>query len=311
MNYTGLNPEEKLLKKIQQSYDEEEQDFEEILSTKSFTESDVKELQERNKILLEALRKVKLLVERLLVQNRDLKKRVEGLEVEFKEQNKKGVKMVSVARYKEMQKNTTELARGLPKLIKLIKLLNQENKLVKDKYAALENEFEDLINEKDDLRTKLILLNETNQEQVLAELTELFPTEALAAKAARAMAPQEKTAATVANGKGISQESKAIAASAQDSTPSFEDQARTDLQTVSGFSNDQISKLVNLVMEINDKIENLSGTMVVPAAPTRKRGKVDLDLTEAITDGDFERSDEPPDRPDLEEVLDDILISGD
>ncbi|MCE7741946.1 MAG: hypothetical protein GOP50_05765 [Candidatus Heimdallarchaeota archaeon] len=308
MNYTGLNPEEKLLKKIQQSYDEEEQDFEEILSTKSFTESDVKELQERNKILLEALRKVKLLVERLLVQNRDLKKRVEGLEVEFKEQNKKGVKMVSIARYKEMQKNTTELARGLPKLIKLIKLLNQENKLVKDKYAALENEFEDLINEKEGLKDKLILLNETNQEQVLAELTELFPTEALAAKAARAMAPQEKTASIVEN--GIGPESKAIAAAAKDSTPSFEDQARTDLQTVSGFSNDQISKLVNLVMEINDKIENLSGTMVVPT-PTRRRGKVELDLTEAISEGDFERSDDPPDRPDLEEVLDDILISGD
>ncbi len=300
MNYTGLNPEEELLKKTQQSYDEEEQDFEEILNTRSFTESDVKELQERNRILLEALRKVKLLVERLLVQNRDLKKRVEGLEDEFKEQSKKGVKLVSVARYKEMQNNTTELARGLPKLIKLIKLLNQENKLVKDKYSALENEFEDLINEKDDLKDKIILLNETNQEMVLAELTELFPTEALAAKAARAMTPQEKESSIVENGT-ISPES----------VPSFEDQARTDLQTVTGFSNDQISKLVNLVMEINSKIENLSGTMVVPAAPTRRRGKVDLDLTEAIADGEFERSDEPPDRPDLEDVLDDILISGD
>ena len=308
MNYTGLNPEEKLLKKIQQSYDEEEQDFEEILSTKSFTESDVKELQERNRILLEALRKVKLLVERLLVQNRDLKKRVEGLEEEFKEQNKKGVKLVSVARYKEMQNNATELARGLPKLIKLIKLLNQENKLVKDKYAALENEFEDLINERDDLKDKIILLNETNQQQVLAELTELFPTEALAAKAARAMTHHEKEEAIIEN--GISQESKTIAAAVQESVPSFEDQARTDLQTVDGFSNDQISKLVNLVMEINDKIENLSGTMVVPTT-TRRRGKVDLDLTDAIGEGDYEKPDEPPDRPDLEEVLDDILISGD
>ena len=308
MNHTGLDPEEKLLKRMQQSYDEEEQDFEEFLSSKNFTESDVKELQERNRILLEALRKVKLLVERLLVQNRDLKKRVEGLEVEFKEQNKKGVKLVSNARYKEMQKNATELARGLPKLIKLIKLLNQENKLVKDKYAALENEFEDLINERDDLKDRIILLNETNQEQVLAELTELFPTEALAAKAARAMAQQDKQAAVVEN--GISPESKAIAAAVQESVPSFEDQARTDLQTVTGFSNDQISKLVNLVMEINDKIENLSGTMVVPT-PTRRRGKVDLDLSDAIEEGDYERSEEPPDRPDLEEVLDDILISGD
>lgn len=308
MNYTGLNPEEKLLKKIQQSYDEEEQDFEEILSENNFTESDVKELQERNRILLEALRKVKLLVERLLVQNRDLKKRVEGLEEEFKEQNKKGVKLVSVARYKEMQNNATELARGLPKLIKLIKLLNQENKLVKDKYSALENEFEDLINERDDLKDKIILLNETNQQQVLAELTELFPTEAIAAKAAKAMSYQEKTEAVEEN--GISTESKAIAAAAREAVPSFENQARTDLLDVEGFSNDQISKLVNLVMEINDKIENLSGTMVV-STPTKKRGKVDLDLSDAITEGDYEKPEKPPDRPDLEDVLDDILISGD
>ncbi len=308
MNYTGLNPEEKLLKKIQQSYDEEEQDFEEILSENNFTESDVKELQERNRILLEALRKVKLLVERLLVQNRDLKKRVEGLEEEFKEQNKKGVKLVSVARYKEMQNNATELARGLPKLIKLIKLLNQENKLVKDKYSALENEFEDLINERDDLKDKIFLLNETNQQQVLAELTELFPTEAIAAKAAKAMSYQEKSEAIVEN--GISSESKAIAAAAQEAVPSFENQARTDLLDVEGFSNDQISKLVNLVMEINDKIENLSGTMVV-STPTRRRGKADLDLSDAITEGEYEKPEKPPDRPDLEDVLDDILISGD
>jgi len=309
MNHSELDPEEKLLKRIQQSYDEEEQDFEEFIRTKNFTESDVKELQERNRILLEALRKVKLLVERLLVQNRDLKKRVEGLEDEFKEQNKKGVKLVSVARYQEMQKNATELARGLPKLIKLIKLLNQENKLVKDKYAALENEFEDLINERDDLKDRIILLNQTNQEQVLAELTELFPSEALAAKAARAMSQQSKHSAVVENGT-IGPESKAIAAAVQDSVPSFAEQARTDLQTVTGFSNDQISKLVNLVMEINDKIENLSGTMVVPTA-TRRRGKADLDLSDAIQEGDYEKSEEPPERPDLEEVLDDILISGD
>ncbi|MCK4973069.1 MAG: hypothetical protein KAS52_07085, partial [Candidatus Heimdallarchaeota archaeon] len=117
------------------------------MEQKDYTEADVKELQVRNKILLEALRKVKLLVERLLIQNRELKRRVGILEVEFDEQTKKGVQMVSVARYKEMQSNATELARSLPKLIKLIKLLNKENKLVKDKYYALDNEFKDLIDE--------------------------------------------------------------------------------------------------------------------------------------------------------------------
>ncbi len=308
MRFTGLNPEDKLMEKIQQSYDEEDEDIDEILGQKSFTESDVKELQERNRILLEALRKVKLLVERLLVQNRDLKKRVEGLEIEFKEQNKKGVKLVSAARYNEMQNNATELARSLPKLIKLIKLLNQENKLVKDKYAALENEFEDLIDERDDLKDKIILLNEANQEQVLTELTELFPTEALAAKAAKAMTASQKRKAVIENGT-IGPESKTIAEATSESVVSFEDQAKTDLESVSGFSNEQISKLVNLVMEINDKIENLSGTMVV-SAPVRRRGKVDLDLSDAITEGEIEKPDEPPDRPDLEEVLDDILISG-
>jgi hypothetical protein len=308
MRFAGLNPEDKLMEKIQQSYDEEDEDIDEILGQKSFTESDVKELQERNRILLEALRKVKLLVERLLVQNRDLKKRVEGLEDEFKEQNKKGVKLVSAARYNEMQNNATELARSLPKLIKLIKLLNQENKLVKDKYAALENEFEDLIDERDDLKDKIILLNEANQAQVLTELTELFPTEALAAKAAKAMSSSQKRKAVIENGT-ISPESKTIAEATSESVATFEDQAKTDLESVSGFSNEQISKLVNLVMEINDKIENLSGTMVV-SAPARKRGKVELDLSDAITEGEIEKLDEPPDRPDLEEVLDDILISG-
>ena len=62
-------------------------------------------------------------------------------------------------------------------------------------------------------------------------------------------------------------------------------------------------------MEINEKIENLSGTMTV-VAPARRRGKTDLDLSEGISDGDFDDLDEPPERPDLEEVLDDILISG-
>ena len=308
MRYAGLNPEDKLMEKIQQSYDEEDEDIDEILGQKSFTESDVKELQERNRILLEALRKVKLLVERLLVQNRDLKKRVEGLEEEFKQQSKKGIKLVSAARYNEMQNNATELARSLPKLIKLIKLLNQENKLVKDKYSALENEFEDLIDERDDLKDKIILLNEVNQAQVLTELTELFPTEALAAKAAKAMTASQKRSAVIENGT-IGPESKTIAKATSESVVSFEDQAKTDLESVSGFSNEQISKLVNLVMEINDKIENLSGTMVV-SAPARKRGKVELDLSDAITEGKIEKLDEPPDRPDLEEVLDDILISG-
>ena len=307
MKYTGLNPEDKLIEKIQQSYDEEDEDIEEILGKKSFTEAEVKELVERNRIQIEALRKVKLLVERLLVQNRDLKRRVEGLEVEFKEQNKKGVKIVSMAKYKEMQNNATELARSLPKLIKLIKLLNQENKLVKEKYSALENEFEDLIGERDDLKDKIILLNEVNQEQVLAELTELFPTDVLAAKAARAIVVTEKTTDIVAN--DIEPDAKAIAVATSEAVPSFEDQARTDLHSVSGFSNDQISLLVDLVMEINDKIENLSGTMVVPA-PTRRRGTAALDLADSITEGDRTKPEKPPDRPDLEEVLDDILISG-
>jgi len=311
MRFTGLNPEDKLMKNIQQSYDEEDEDIDEILDQildqKSFTESDVKELQERNRILLEALRKVKLLVERLLVQNRDLKKRVGGLEEEFKQQSKKGVKLVSAARYSEMQNNATELARSLPKLIKLIKLLNQENKLVKDKYDTLENEFEDLIDERDGLKGKIILLNEANQAQVLTELTELFPTEALAAKAAKAMSSPEKRKAIVEN--DIEPDSKTIALATSESVKSFEEQAKTDLLTVSGFSNEQITKLVNLVMEINDKIENLSGTMVVPG-PSRRRGKIDLDLSDAIAEGEFEKSDDPPDRPDLEEVLDDILISG-
>lgn len=307
MRFAGLNPEDKLKEKIQQSYDEEDEDIDEILGQKSFIESDVKELQERNKILLEALRKVKLLVERLLFQNRDLKKRVEGLEEEYKQQNKKGVKLVSAARYSEMQNNATELARSLPKLIKLIKLLNQENKLVKDKYDALENEFEDAIDERDGLKDKIFLLNEANQAQVLTELTELFPTEALAAKAAKAMATPEKRKAIIEN--DIEPDSKTIAVATSESVTSFEEQAKADLLTVSGFSNEQITKLVNLVMEINDKIENLSGTMVVPG-PTRRRGKIDLDLSDAITEGEYEKPDAPPDRPDLEEVLDDILISG-
>ncbi|MHA1419698.1 MAG: hypothetical protein ACTSVO_13995 [Candidatus Heimdallarchaeaceae archaeon] len=303
---TNLRPEDKLRKKIQESYEEEEEDVDQILGQKDYTEVDVKELQVRNKILLEALRKVKLLVERLLIQNRELKRRVEILEVEFDEQTKKGVQMVSVARYKEMQTNATELARSMPKLLKLIKLLNKENKLVKDKYSALENEFEDLIDERDDLKQKIFQLNETNQEQVITELTELFPSDAIAAKVADAMSSSKEVAIINNN---MEPDARVIASATSVSVPSFEDQARTDLNQVAGFNNEQISKLVDLVMEINHKIENLSGTMVVPAS-VRERGKANLDLSEAITEGEMGDLDDPPDRPDLEEVLDDILISG-
>jgi hypothetical protein len=303
---TNLRPEDKLRKKMQESYEEEEEDVDLILGQKDYTEADVKELQVRNKILLEALRKVKLLVERLLIQNRELKRRVEILEVEFNEQTKKGVQMVSVARYKEMQSNATELARSLPKLIKLIKLLNKENKLVKDKYSALENEFEDLIDERDDLKQTIFQLNETNQEQVITELTELFPTDAIAAKVSDAISSPVEAAIINNN---IDPEAKTIASATSVSVPSFEDQARTDLDQVAGFNNNQVSMLVDLVMEIKHKIENLSGTMVVPAS-VRKRGKADLNLTDAIEESEMADLDDPPDRPDLEEVLDDILISG-
>ncbi len=306
---TNLHPEDKLRKKLKESYKEEE-DVDLILEQKDYSETDVKELQVRNKILLEALRKVKLLVERLLIQNRELKRRVGILEVEFNEQTKKGVQMVSVARYQEMQSNATELARSLPKLIKLIKLLNKENKLVKDKYSALENEFEDLIDERDDLKHTIYQLNETNQEQVMTELTELFPTDAIATKIATkvadAISPSKEEAIINNN---IEPEAKTIASATSVSVPSFEDQARTDLDQVAGFNNQQVSMLVDLVMEIKHKIENLSGTMVVPAS-VRKRGKVDINLTDAISDAEMTDLDDPPDRPDLEEVLDDILISG-
>ena len=279
---TNLHPEDKLRKKKQKSYEEEIEDVDLILGQKDYTEADVKELQVRNKILLEALRKVKLLVERLLIQNRELKRRVGILEVEFNEQTKKGVQMVSVARYKEMQSNATELARSLPKLIKLIKLLNKENKLVKDKYSALENEFEDLIDERDDLKQTIYQLNETSQEQVITELTEMFPTDAIATKIATkvadAMSPSMEEAIINNN---IEIEAKTIASATSVSVPSFEDQARTDLDQVAGFNNQQVSMLVDLVMEIKHKIENLSGTMVVPAS-VRKRGKADLDLTDSI-----------------------------
>ncbi|MHA1398052.1 MAG: hypothetical protein ACTSSG_06610 [Candidatus Heimdallarchaeaceae archaeon] len=303
-----LDPEKKLMAKVQESFEKETEDIEDVIGKEEYSKAYVSELQERNRILLEALRKVKLLVERLLVQNKGLKKRVELLEKEYKEQNSKGVKIVSIARYKEMQNNANELARSLPKLIKLIKLLNQENKLLKDKYSALENEFEDLINERDDLKEKIVLLNERNQKEVLTELTELFPSEELATKVAKSISSAtSKEEAILAN--GANAETKVIAEAAKGTVHTFEDQARSDLQAVAGFSNEQITKLVDLVMEINKKIENLSGTMVV-ASPTKRKGKLDLDLSDAITEGEIEKGEEPPERPDLEEVLDDILISG-
>jgi hypothetical protein len=246
-------------------------------------------------------------VERLLSQNRQFKRKVEQMESEINSQNKTGVKVVSAARYKEMQNNADELGRSLPKLIKLIKLLNQENKLFKDKYNALENEFEDIINERDDLKGKISNLNSKTQQDKIAELTELFPIEELADKVAKSI--KETTDISKLVGNDIEKDSKAVKKVVSDPVTNFEEQARTDLHQVNGFSNEQISKLVDLVVEINDKIENLSGSMVV-ASPIRRKGKADLDLSDAITDGELEELDEPPERPDLEEVLDDILISG-
>ncbi|NPD88117.1 MAG: hypothetical protein HGN29_05320 [Asgard group archaeon] len=295
------------MNKAKESLDKEVLDLEDFLNQATVSNIDVKELQERNRILLEALRKVKLLVERLLTQNRQFRRKVEQMETETSEQNKQGVKIVSAARYKEMQNNADELGRSLPKLIKLIKLLNQENKLFKDKYNALENEFEDIINERDDLKDKIVHLNDQTQQDKIAELTELFPIEELADKVAKSIKATTDLSKLVGN--DLEQDSKTIAQATSDAVPSFEERARTDLHQVNGFSNEQISKLVDLVVEINDKIENLSSTMVV-ASPARRRGKTVLDLSQAITDGDLEELDEPPERPDLEEVLDDILISG-
>jgi hypothetical protein len=295
------------MNKAKESLDKEVMDLEAFLNQASVSNVDVKELQERNRILLEALRKVKLLVERLLTQNRQYKRKVDQMETEIGEQNRQGVKVVSAARYQEMQNNADELGRSLPKLIKLIKLLNQENKLFKDKYNALENEFEDIINERDDLKEKFVSLNDQTQQDKIAELTELFPIEELADKVAKSIKETTDLSKLAVN--DLEQDSKATAQTASDATPSFEERARTDLHQVNGFSNEQISKLVDLVVEINDKIENLSSTMVV-ATPTKRRGKTDLDLTGAITEGELDELDEPPERPDLEEVLDDILISG-
>jgi len=295
------------MNKAKESLDKEVMDLEDFLKEATDSEIDVKELQERNRILLEALRKVKLLVERLLTQNRQFKRKVEQMESDIGEQNKKGVKIVSAARYQEMQNNADELGRSLPKLIKLIKLLNQENKLFKDKYNALENEFEDIINERDDLKEKIVHLNDQTQQDKIAELTELFPIEEFADKVAKSIKATTDISKLVEN--DIGKDSKTIAQATSESAQSFEEQARTDLHQVNGFSNEQISKLVDLVVEINEKIENLSGTMTV-VAPARRRGKTDLDLSEGISDGDFDDLDDPPERPDLEEVLDDILISG-
>ena len=123
---------------------EEEKEIDTIVSQPQYSEAFVKELMQRNKVLLEALRKVKLLVEKLMQQNRQLKVRIEKLEDAFKSKNGKCIKIVSAVRYNEMQRNADELARSLPKLIKLIKLLNQENRLLKEKYATLEAELQDL-----------------------------------------------------------------------------------------------------------------------------------------------------------------------
>ena len=299
MRSPELTPEEKLLKKIQESYDEELDSLVQISEDQELQEVYIKQLLDRNKSLLESLGKVKLLVERLLAQNKEFKSRVEVLENEIKAQNSNGVKVVSLERYREMQNNANELGRSLPKLIKLIKLLNQENKLLKDKYSALEDEFEDLISERDDLSEKIENLNKQSQQDKIAELAELFPSEEIAAKIAKSLVTSTATQELLSNGiEVVKKHSKSI-----------EEQARNDLDKVAGFSNEQISKLVDLVIEINEKIENLSGTMVI-ASPTRRRERTDLDLSGKITDGKIEKSEEPPDRPDLEEVLDDILISG-
>ncbi|MFW9852650.1 MAG: hypothetical protein ACFFDS_06895 [Candidatus Thorarchaeota archaeon] len=297
MKSSELTPEEKMLKKIQESYDDELDSLVQISEDQELQEVYIKQLLDRNKSLLESLGKVKILVERLLTQNKEFKNRVEILENEIKTQNSNGVKVVSLERYREMQNNANELGRSLPKLIKLIKLLNQENKLLKDKYSALEDEFEDLISERDDLTTKIENLNQLSQQEKIAELAELFPSEEIAEKIAKSLATSTARQELLSNGIEIT----------KDESSSIEKQARVDLDKVAGFSNEQISKLVDLVVEINEKIENLSGTMVI-TSPTRRRA--DLDLSGTITDGEGKKSEEPPDRPDLEEVLDDILISG-
>jgi hypothetical protein len=297
MKSSELTPEEKLLKKIQESYGDELDSLVQISEDQELQEVYIKQLLDRNKSLLESLGKVKLLVERLLTQNKEFKNRVEILENEIKTQTSNGVKVVSLERYKEMQNNANELGRSLPKLIKLIKLLNQENKLLKDKYSALEDEFEDLISVRDDLTAKIENLNQQSQQEKIAELAELFPSEEIAEKIAKSLVTSSARQELLST--DIETQTK--------ESRSIEQQARVDLNKVAGFSNEQISKLVDLVVEINEKIENLSGTMVI-AAPTRRRA--DLDLSGTITDGEIKKSEEPPDRPDLEEVLDDILISG-
>ena len=294
MRQTKLNSEQKTLDEILAVYEKQDKGYDDVSTTQEYPIGDINELVERNRVLLEALRKVKLLVERLLGQNRELKRKVEVLEDESSEQENNRVKVVSTARYNEMQNNANELARSMPKLIKLIKLLNQENKLVKEKYSALEDEFEDLINEKDDLKQKLSRLNETNQEEVFRELAQLFPSEEIAEKIAKSISSQvdqEKTTPSISD------------------VINFEQQAWMDLNQVGGFSTEQISKLVDLVVEINEKIENLSGSMIV-APPPKRKTQTQLDLTGAIAVLPEIKEDSPPDRPDLEEVLDDILVSG-
>ncbi|MHA1687530.1 MAG: hypothetical protein ACTSYD_14195 [Candidatus Heimdallarchaeaceae archaeon] len=291
----------RLLKRI--DGDGMKDDLEVILLEDRRSDTYVKELQQRNKVLIEALRKVKLLVEKLMVQNKELKSRLEKLEEAFKAKGGKGIKIVSAIRYNEMKKNADELARSLPKLIKLIKLLNQENRLLKEKYKALENEFEDLINERDDLKERIRILNERNQQQVIYELTELFPSTQEAVEVAKAI---DETTQTPAVQTPARQE--VVTAPVSSAPRSFEEQARADLQNIERFDNSQIAKLVELVVKINEKLENLNKTMVV--MPARSRKKAQIDLSDVIKEGELEKPEEPPERPDLEEVLDDILISG-
>ncbi len=311
MNYSGINPEKILKEKSKVSSDL--QDIDKIMGLGQYSDSYVKELLERNMVLLEALRKVKIVVDKLMNQNKELKVRIEILEDDLKEKGEKGVKVVSAARYNEMQQNANELSRSLPKFLKLIKLLNEENKMVKEKYAALDNEFSDLISERNELKDKIRKLNEVNQNNVISELNELFPTADLAGKAAMMM--QQTTDETSEDFGELTNDMKQIVEASQSSTKKgkakqIEKQAQKDLKDVGGFDNEQISVLVDLVTTINRKIENLSSGMVM-AAPAKRRGRASLDLSDALGEGSGESTpDEPPERPDLEDVLDDILISG-
>ncbi len=312
MNHPNIGPEKKLFSRTKEYYENEFEEIDEILHHDTYSSAYVKELTQRNMVLLEALRKVKLLVDKLMKQNRELKRRVEFLEQDLRDKEGKGIKIVSAARYHEMQKNAAELSRSFPKMLKLIKLLNSGNKLLQQKYSALESEFADLINERDELRDKIRNLNETNQRQVLTELTELFPSDMVAEQVAEAITENHmgkivKTQTELKPEQKVSSFDKLEKAT--EDKEAIRKQAEKDLDGVGTFNNEQISKLVDLVTTINTKIEQLSGNMVV-ASPSRiRRRGGGLDLSGAITEGDLKKSDEPPERPDLESVLDDILIS--